>query len=773
MNKKEALKKYPSYKKIIEKYKNADKYVWLNTNDKDLHPIRITLPEPPDWSKINGFGKEASEQVFERESYPNKLKILENTLIQKSKDNNTLKSPSAREKWVHKEIYKQLLSSRGKYKEEIEWIRRQWQLREYGNWYFINGKPTYLTGWQFVYCNYWKIEGLTDNDGVPEYRDKDRRRFAGIHYAYTCKEVPVVKKINKRGDPTYEYNDDGSLKMEDVGYRVFAGVNILKGRREGCSNIGQCIEACLITEARERHGGLTANRDGTASSIYRRIFLVGYKNFPFFFRPQMSSVGLMSGINFDSGEPDSLKSYIDYSTTALKHGYDGTKLYYAQGDEVGKLLTEDVCALHEVMKECLSPGGNISGLITYVSTVDEMTADSAKNFKKLVEKSRFEKRNENGQTQTLLFNIFIPSYDGMEGYIGRYGESIIDYAEPDQVPYMNKVAKDYNGRVLGARKYMERERDSLIKNKDHFTLIERKRKFPFSFKECFEPPAQNVYFNIEKLSNRLEELRFKPQTKRVDFEWENGFGSKVVMVDNEESGLWNVSLTLPNTLTNRKISINGEFYPDLTFGNKFIAAADPFRFDKTDSNRESKGSTCIRWLRDYTLDPEEKDVKDIISDKTVATYLNKPDTNNDFAEDALKACIYFGSLMYPENNINLIQPKFIDWGYGGYLHYDVNIETGQQKNNSGYSVAGQSGTIKNTMFDLAKTDINLNIHKFDHPDIIEQMLAITSKEKLRDYDMLSAYLGSLLGKNSVIYLTRMGEVQGTNKIDVSNFFNNW
>lgn len=770
MNKEQALEKYPEYEDIIANYVDADKYVYFHEDDKELHKFRIELPEPPDWGKIKGFGKKAEDQVYEREFYPNKLKILEYELFQKAKNTKTLTSSTARDKWFHKEVYKELLSNRGKYKKEIEWIRIQQQYKEYGCWYFINGKPTYLNNWNFVYCNYWKIEGLVDNDGVPEYRDKDRRWFHAVKYADTCREVPIQtgydKKLRKR---KYAYHEDGTLKMRPVNYRVFAGANTIKGRREGHSNKGMCVAACIITSAREKHAGLTANRDGTASGIYQKIFLVGYTNFPFFFRPQTAAQGRMSGLNFDTGDPDSLKSYIDYSTTANKNGYDSTRLDYLQGDEVGKLLTEDVNALHEVIKECLAPGGVINGLILYVSTADEMTAESGKNFKKLVEKSHFERRNDNGQTESLMFNFFIPSYDGKEGFVGKYGEGIIDYATPDQIPYMQKIIKDDEGRVLGARLVDERERQYLLEQKNHFALIERKRKFPHTFTEAFQAPAENVYFDIDKLSDRSEFLRITPQTRKVDFVWENGFGSKVVMIDNEEHGLWDVSMDLPNFLTNRRMQQAGEWWPDVTFGQKFIAAADPYKFDQTDSSRESKGGICIRWLRDYTIDPQDRETSEIQSDKTIATYLNKPETNNEFCEDALKACIYFGALIYPENNINVIQPKFKDWGYSGYLHYDINIETGERKANAGYSLAGAGGT-KNTAFDLAKTDVNLYIHKFDHPDIIEQMLQITSKEKLKDYDILSAYLGTLLARNSIEYINRLGEVQGGNGIDVSSFW---
>ena len=55
MNKLSLIKKYGDKidPEILAQYKQADKYLWVNTNDKDLTPIRIDLPEPPDYDKID------------------------------------------------------------------------------------------------------------------------------------------------------------------------------------------------------------------------------------------------------------------------------------------------------------------------------------------------------------------------------------------------------------------------------------------------------------------------------------------------------------------------------------------------------------------------------------------------------------------------------------------------------------------------------------------------------------------------------------------------
>ena len=74
-------------------YQEPDRYVWLNTDDKHLHPIRVDVLDlirrtyedfgyvaPKDFPKpkyIDGYGKKPEDQVFTRMVYPQRLKDLE------------------------------------------------------------------------------------------------------------------------------------------------------------------------------------------------------------------------------------------------------------------------------------------------------------------------------------------------------------------------------------------------------------------------------------------------------------------------------------------------------------------------------------------------------------------------------------------------------------------------------------------------------------------------------------------------------------------------
>jgi hypothetical protein len=101
-------------------YKTAEKSVFSNTDDKDLVPIEIPLPKCPPITKIDGYGKEPSSQVFEYQKYPDRLKTLE-------KRCGTIN-----------EVWDILNKNQFSYKDEIAWIKLQWYRRLNGYWFFLH-----------------------------------------------------------------------------------------------------------------------------------------------------------------------------------------------------------------------------------------------------------------------------------------------------------------------------------------------------------------------------------------------------------------------------------------------------------------------------------------------------------------------------------------------------------------------------------------------------------------------------------------------------------
>ena len=55
--------------------------------------------------------------------------------------------------------------------EQIDYALKEIERCINGFWFYNNGKPTYITGKNYFYIQWWKLE-----DGIyPDYRDADRR----------------------------------------------------------------------------------------------------------------------------------------------------------------------------------------------------------------------------------------------------------------------------------------------------------------------------------------------------------------------------------------------------------------------------------------------------------------------------------------------------------------------------------------------------------------------------------------------------------------------
>jgi len=764
MRKQEAKSEY--YRKVDPdvwfNYRNADKYAYINVDDPDLQKFRIALPPAPDWALIDGFGLPAEKQKFTYEHYPERLKILEKNLRHEATMSRKGESKFVYERNIYDGLWKTLETREKEYKYEIDWIRRQWYHREKGKWYFINGKPTYLDGWHFTYLNYFHLEKVYENKGLPEYRDRDRKWFHAQRYAYTTTLAPDFDN-----DGQLILLQDGTPKMKDMGARTVFGTNNLKGRRVGDTSKSQCIILCEGSSNAEYYNGIQGNKETTAAGIYKEKLIFAFRKIPFFFRPQMANFNYASELSFTS--PDfigGLNSKIDYATTAKRHFYDSKKLVIIHCDEIGKTECESVDRRHEVLKRCISPGAVIDGMIIGTSTCDLLEASAAKEFQKLTKASHFERRGLSGQTQSGLINIYFSVEESVEGFINDKGAPIIERPKLSEVPYMARIVRNAKGYIMGSREYLEQKEEELRESGDIMRLTEFQRQNPRKFRDVFANAARNVFFNTDILKARLSYLHFSVEdiVRVGDICWTAGFGSKVEFVDNPKTGRFKISM-LPaqefRSLTVDDSGIKRPLYKDI-----FIASGDTFKVEKTEGYRMSDGAGAVLYKHDPTIDSQDVSIRDYQTNRFVCTYVFRPPTKEEYAEDMLKMCILYGALMFPENNIDVISDFFIRKGYRGYLMYSVDPVSGKMKNNPGWATVGP--TIKQKLFNVCSDFINLHGMRCDHPEILEEFLEIESPEAMKDHDLFVAVAGCLLAQESS-YIDYVHTIN-TQSVDVTGWW---
>jgi hypothetical protein len=716
MNHLALLKRY--YKEvdpqILSQYQDAEKSVFVNTDDKDLFPIEIELPVPPEPHLIDNFGLPAKEQMWHPPKLPKRLKELQSK-------HETLD-----------EIWEQLEEHKDIYSEEIEFIDLQWRRRLQGYWFYNNGVPTYIDGWHYFYCGWWFIDV-----GLPKYRDRDRRFFLFARKIYTETKAPRVDAEGKA-----IRDKDGKYEWVDFGRRLFFGFNYAKHRREGATYKAECINYEIISRTMGAFGGIQSMNDVQARKCFLRHLVAPWKKLPFFFKPSYegstspktelsfsppatrlsskgalskSDLGLESGINYEMADPSA---------------YDGDKLYFHHDDEVGKLKKGLSCwDRHAVVKECLVMGGDIIGFTIKTSTVGEMEKGGGKAFKDQCNMSKYYERNPNGQTKSGLANLFIPADDGLQGFIDPYGMSI------KGTP--NKMQAEYIGRKIGAHEYLLNIRKGY--ELDQEKLSENIRLYPIRFAECFRTASKSSGFNMNKVENYIDNLTFARQDIAVgNFAWKDNLrDSKVIFVANPQ-GKFRLSQQLNDSESNKWIrNDDGLIEPANTHWG--VAGGDPFKFNITEGNRKSKGGGAV--VRKGKIRDGDFSMKR----KFVCTYAQRTFDKNIYAEDMLMMCVYYGVKMFPEIDVPLLWDYFVERGYSEYLLFKIDPKTFEINKTPGTT----ANKVKQDIFTEYMTWIENEADIETHIEVLEECRDIDGPEDMTNYDLFTAGGYALLGTRGV------------------------
>lgn len=735
-------KKYPKIKnEILLEYQEADKYVVMN-EDPDLHPVYIPLPEPPPEHEIDGFGLPAKKQKFKRFEMPQKLQ----SVVQAC---DTIE-----------EIWEEIANNQTEYYDEIEWIQNMWHNRLYGYWCYINGKPTFIDGWHFTYINFWHFEDGT----IPEYRDRNRKFFHSMRYAYTTTETVVYDEFKR---PVYEDAEKRIIKMQDTGLRTFNGITYPKHRRDGASNMCACAMYCETTIRFGVGSGIVSmTGEHAQTKIFNEIVVPGWQQMPFFFKPIYAGnekpgdelLFYASRKKAVSKLREQLRSRIDWSPTATSSYYDGGKKLWILVDETGKTVECQSYMRHQQLKNCVAQGNgsNITGFLTYPSTVGEMKGIGGQYFFALCQDSKFDKRDVSGQTKTGMLTLYISACEGLEGFIDEYGNSVVDTPTKSQSKFIRKS--------YGSREYLESKRNAFLEDGDMEAYNEEVRLFPLRYMECFRTEDGEIGFNTKIINDRLDILAYegKGLVRQGNFKRENGDPEGRVYWEDDPKGRWFVSQLLRPEFTNRWYWEGEHRFP---IGGKYTASSDTFKFNKVQHKRMSNGGGAVFWHYDQEVDGNTK-AQNWKSNRFVCTYNFRPATTDEYAEDMLMMCIYYGAMMYPESNIPKIWEYFEARSYGGFLKFDIDIKTGKPKNTPGFNSEGNNST-KQDLFNSLRDYIERHGMRECHADLLVECKEIKTIMEMTDYDLLTAAGGCLLGaKGEFIKLAK--PVQP--KSDIGDYF---
>jgi len=510
-----------------------------------------------------------------------------------------------------------------------DYIDEEFKRREEGFWFTNNGKPTWITGTQYMYLQWSKIDV-----GAPDFREANR-----LFYIFweAC-------KADKR----------------------CYGMCYLKNRRSGFSFMSSAETVNLATLASDSRFGILSKTGSDAKKMFTDKVVPISINYPFFFKPVQDGMDRPKSelayrvpaskftrkkMSATDGleEIEGLDTTIDWKNTG-DNSYDGEKLALLVHDESGKWERPDnILNNWRVTKTCLRLGSRIIGKCMMGSTSNALDK-GGENFKKLYNASDVTKRNRNGQTKSGLYSLFIPMEWNYEGFIDEYGIPV--FTTPD----IDRLTPDGELIDVGVIDNWQNEVDGLKDDQD--ALNEFYRQFPRTTEHAFRDETKGSIFNLVKIYEQIdynEELSRTLGITTGNFQWVNGIKDSQVIFYPDPKGRFKVSWVPPQQLQNRIILKNGIKYP----GNEHMGAfgCDSYDISGTVDGVGSKGA--LHGLTRFSME-------DAPANSFFLEYLSRPPTAEMFFEDVLMALVFYGMPILAENN----KPRLLYYlrrrGYRGF-----------------------------------------------------------------------------------------------------------
>lgn len=529
-------------------------------------------------------------------------------------------------------------------KEQELYAKREVERCKKGLYFMSNGVLTYITGKHYFYLQHWKLE----NDIYPDYRDTDRRYFMFLNH------------------------------WENVHWCL--GIIRGKKRREGassqaCSNL---IYECIFFK--NSFCGLVSKSQLDSRDTFTDMVAFGYRQLPVFLMPKQlndkdsvtefvfahKSTKIVEGkatvIDSDTGH----RSRVNYRAP-VENAYDRGRMSRLLGDEGGK-WPKDVPFSKFIAKvsKTMIMGAKRVGFAELPSTVNEMTKAGGAEFK-IVWDEADQFKHPGEATTNQFVRYFTPAYDGFEGFIDKYGMSVIGEPTQEQYEYLvdkwvGKSRLTEEDIKLGAKKFLLKLREG----KEGSSLEEEIRQNPFDEREMFMAKNSNCHFDAVLLMELHD--RAKTMEKEVlewgNWVWKDGvpFTEAIWETCSRENSRWSrvKKFVIPE---GDKVDRWGERIIPLN-RVQFIAACDPFQNSIVETGKGSMASAGV--MNRYTTEENDMYFNNLI----VTKYYFRPRMVELLHMDMALMCFAYGCQILVENKMDGGMRKFFqDNNMGDFLIY--------------------------------------------------------------------------------------------------------
>ncbi len=586
----------------------------------------------------------------------------------------------------------------------------------FGDWIMINGQPTYFNADCYFFHQWFT---LLIEDSYPLYKETSLEYY---RFVEICEEDP--------------------LSLGDCG---------IKGRRVGLSSMRASRKLRIAIVEDNTLSGIVSKTGVDAYEMYLMV-KNGLEKLPGFLIPELNKVtekeihiarqtSKISSKNKFLSADKGKNNRINWLDTA-ENAYDGRRLRDLVIDEAAKMERINVLIMFSKISDTLTVGGSVGGYVSVFSTVNKGDK-GGDNFRKIWDGSDH-LNAVNGLTATRLKRFFIAGFRGFYGYVGRYGESIIDTPTQEQRKYLETYIDPSTGKracpdpSIGAKEWLDRLR-KLVEN-DNELLAEQIRKYPYIWQEVFKGANNRCNFELDDLNDQIQAVEAelegtgKRENGRRGKFTKNDAGQKVFVDD--PNGMWYI---LEFIEEHNKSTYKGSVKCP---NNTSYGCAGLDTFANAKHTVDPGSDACLIVMKRYNaLDPEK-------SNMPVAMFLGRPSIKEEFHDQIYWGLEYYGIKMLAER-----APT--DWeDYGVRHRYIAPIDnpklygyvvTSKRANNSEvYGISPQGNEYKEQhlteMIEYAK----FNMKKIKFLRLLKDMVDFDVANRT-DYDACMAFGYALMG----------------------------
>jgi len=400
---------------------------------------------------------------------------------------------------------------------------------------------------------------------------------------------------------------------------------------------GKTVKSCVamyeeMSRRRDFRGGIQSKtEDDALKVVFRDGLITPWRHMVDFFCPEYDTRA--------SKRPKDVLRFKDLNSEAtakssVASAYDGERLDFYIGDEVFKTKV-DVRERHNVVVPTLTDEDDeYYGFAMYTSTVEDIDG-YVEEYRKLWNESDPTNLNDNGRTESGLFQLFVGAHEARKHDI--YG---FENVSVNKQFYVNERSAANDARKLA----------SIV------------RKYPFTIEEAFMSSAGGTLAHLlPVLNQQITNIStyYDDIVVTGDFVWKNGEKDTEVEFIENEGGKFHVLREWVDNFEGGKEykKIRGMYAP--TRMPEFCIGVDPYDHVKTVDDSSSSNGAAYLFEKHNAL--REKSYRPVVE------YLYRDAHPYFFYEDMIKLCVFCGGILLFEDQKPGIARYFTDRKYAPFL----------------------------------------------------------------------------------------------------------